>query len=214
MIYLKKLSTAFDEEQSHKNQLEELKSTIEKYNNVETNKRKELKKLEEDKRHHKEEQDKEITALREQLAKIKREEEDRIAELEARVNKSILDAKNQFQDKYNTKSQLVKDERAALGTLETKNYGDAQKTGLDEMRKVYERYAKKVTETYDSELEKESQSLERKQKTYDEVHNKLQQVSEDYRKVKHQKEVNEVIEKEWAIKVEVVLQLTQEIPDA
>ena len=202
MIFLKKLSTAYDEDYSHKLQLQNLNATIQKHHANESAKSAELKKLQADKIKYKEDQDTEIARLEAELKLIEKNEQDSIAALEAKEKKDIQEENNRHEEKYKTMDNTVKEEKATLNSLESKNK-ETQKDELLKLSTNHQNYCNRVHDQYDSTLDKETKLLESTRAEYEALHAKLVKITDEYRRVKHEKEVNNAIETEWQIKIQV-----------
>lgn len=184
--------------------LEELNTKIETFKATESEKRAELKRLEDDKRKHKEEQDREINNLKAMLIKIKKDEEDDIKALEAKENNEIKEENAKHEQKLKNLDTKVKEAEKELLETEQKNRGVQTEELKKLMDQLYtQRYVSMVMNSYDTEMEKEEELLQEAKAEFDKYQTQLVQVEDEYRRVKHEKEVNSAIETEWKIKIEV-----------
>jgi hypothetical protein len=212
-IYLKRLSTGSDEHRAHEAQVKDLESKIESYKKTEIYKRDELKKLEENKRKYKEEQDREIANLKDLTTKLSEDVNKRIEELKAKAKREIDEENAKHKDNYENRSKIVDLDKAALASAEKTDY-TAQETAVSNLVKAYKSYTERISTTYDEGLAEESKKLDDRKAEYDKIHAQLEEVQDEYRRIKHEKEVNHTIETEWKIKVEVEVMFTLEIRNA
>ena len=209
-MYLKKLSTGWEEYTSHKKLLEELDTRIETFKETEKNKKTELIRLEEDKRRFKEEQDREINNLKETLIRITKEEEDRKIELKAKEQREKEEANAKHEMKLKTLDAKVKEAEKELLDTESKNK-TAQTNQLKALVTFREQTYVAQVSGYDTDMNNEKKDLEDKRQMHDEIQAKLAKIEDEYRRVKHEKEINQAIDTEWQIKIQVDKGLTIEI---
>lgn len=209
-MYLKKLSTGWEEYTSHKKLLEELDTRIETFKETEKNKKTELIRLEEDKRRFKEEQDREINNLKETLIRITKEEEDRKIELKAKEQREKEEANAKHEMKLKTLDAKVKEAEKELLDTESKNK-TAQTNQLKALVTFREQTYVAQVSGYDTDMNNEKKDLEDKRQMHDEIQAKLAKIEDEYRRVKHEKEINQAIDTEWQIKIQVYKGLTIEI---
>jgi chromosome segregation ATPase len=201
MIFLKKLSTGSDEDSNHQQMLKDLDTKIKNSTTMEETIRKELHKLVEDKKRYKEEEDKEIAALREHLNKIREDEIDSINKLKERERKEKEKEDIDHEDKYKRHKNNVDEERKKLDDAEKKTE-DLQSKQLTNLTQTYNKYKNSMTDTYDADLSELKGKLNQSKQLHAEVEEELRIVEDEYRRIKHEKEINEAIELEWQIKLQ------------
>ena len=62
---------------------------------------------------------------------------------------------------------------------------------------------------YDQEMERLTEAVNKEKEIYNEEKAKLDEMEENFRKIKHAKEVNKKLEDEWALKRQVSLQISK-----
>jgi chromosome segregation ATPase len=201
MIFLKKLSTGFDEDTTHQKMLEDLDRKIKSALTLEQTKRKDLQQLVEEKKRYKEDQDREISNLREQLNKIREDEIDSINKLKERERKDKDKEDMDHDDKYKRHKNNVEEERKKLDEAEKKTE-DLQSKQLQSLTQAYTKYTTSMKDNYDQELHDLKEKLRESKQVHAQVTEELMIVEDDYRRIKHEKEINEAIELEWQIKLQ------------
>lgn len=195
------MSTGFDEDVSHKSMLDDLARKIKAAEQTEQSKVLELKKLETDKKKYKEEQDAEISKLKAQMSKIKQDEEDGLSALKAKEQKSISIENADQEEKYKRHETIVNDGRKDLEELEKTNE-EAQNKKLQEAKMKYLNYTKTHKDQYDELLLVSKQTMEKLQEENAKVEAEMTKVEDEYRRLMHEKEINEAIELEWQTKIQ------------
>lgn len=201
MIFLKKLSTGFDEDTNHQKMLEDLDRKIKAAVTLEQTKRRDLQQLVEEKKRYKEDQDREIAALREQLNKIREDEIDSINKLKERERKEKEKEDLDHEDKYKRHKNNVEEERKKLDESEKKTE-ELQNKQLNNLTLSYGKYTSSMKDTYDVDLKDLKDKLKQTKIVHAQVEEELMKVEDEYRRIRHEKEINEAIELEWQIKLQ------------
>jgi chromosome segregation ATPase len=203
MIYLKKLSTGHDEDVSHKEQLEQLTERIKSYKGTELKKREELRKLKEERKRYNTEKEQEINSLRAEIRHIKSEYEEKKSGIVAKAAKDILDEDKKHKEREAKLSAANKTEKDKLAEMEAKNR-DEEKLMIGKKAQAHTQFVDKL-KYYDEEMEREEAHLKEVEDKYNMIHNRMLELNDEYRRVKHEQEVNAEIELEWQIKIQVAI---------
>jgi hypothetical protein len=201
MIFLKKLSTGFDEDTNHQKMLEDLDRKIKAAVTLEHTKRRDLQQLVDEKKRYKEDQDREITGLREQLNKIREDEIDSVNKLKERERKEKEKEDLDHEDKFKRHKNNVEEERKKLDEAEKKTE-ELQNKQLSNLLLSYGKYTNSMKDTYDYDLRELKDKLKQTRQVHAQVEEELMKIEDEYRRIKHEKEINETIELEWQIKLQ------------
>lgn len=199
-IYLKKLSTLSDEERTHVSLLNELGGKIEAHEAVRKQKQDDLTRLKLDRAKTNAQKNEEINKLKKELEEVKTRESEKTEDLKRKSEEKLsLNDKNHTQ----TAAKLEEVLKKAKKELEDKKKANNVEEGTLKKRKMYaENRLENSIKDYDREMESYTEELKKSQDNYQNEKKKLDDLEEEYRKIRHAKEVNKKLEDEWAIKLQ------------
>jgi len=150
---------------------------------------------------YKEEQDREIQNLKDQLSKIKKDEEDSIKAMNIKLDKEEQSENVDHEDKYKRHENIVMEEKKKLSEMETKNT-TLQNDELSKLTKMYSNHLTTIKDQYDEELRSAKADLQKTKELHEQIHEQMVAIEDEYRRIKHEQEINETIETEWKIKIQ------------
>jgi hypothetical protein len=199
-IYLKKLSTGSDEERAHVSLLNELGGKIEAHEGVKKQKQDDLTRLKLDRAKTNAQKNEEINKLKKELEEVKTRESDKTADLKRKSEEKLaLNDKNHAQ----TAAKLEEVSKKGKKELEEKKKQNTETENILKKKKVNaENRLENSIKDYDREMEAYTDELKRLDEEFRAEKKKLDDLEEEYRKIRHAKEVNKKLESEWEIKLQ------------
>ena len=199
-IYLKKLSTGSDEERAHVSLLNELGGKIEAHEGVKKQKQDDLTRLKLDRAKTNAQKNEEINKLKKELEEVKTRESDKTDDLKKKSEEKLsLNDKNHAQ----TAAKLEEVLKKAKKELEEKKKQNTETENILKKKKVNaENRLENSIKDYDREMEAYTEEAKRLEEGYGSEKKRLDDLEEDYRKIRHAKEVNKKLENEWEIKLQ------------
>jgi len=199
-IYLKKLSTLSDEERTHVSLLNELGGKIEAHEAVRKQKQDDLTRLKLDRAKTNAQKNEEINKLKKELEEVKTRESEKTEDLKKKSEEKLaLNDKNHAQ----TAAKLEEVLKKAKKELEEKKKTEYWYRNYSQEEKVNaENRLENSIKDYDQQMEMNTEELKRLQEHFETEKGKLDDLEEDYRKIRHAKEVNKKLEDEWAVKLQ------------
>ena len=125
--------------------------------------------------------------------------------MKAKEQREKEEANAKHEMKLKTLDAKVKEAEKELLDTESKNK-TAQTNQLKALVTFREQTYVAQVSGYDTDMNNED-----KRQMHDEIQAKLAKIEDEYRRVKHEKEINQAIDTEWQIKIQVYKGLTIEI---
>ncbi|CDW86748.1 iq domain-containing protein d [Stylonychia lemnae] len=178
-LWLTKLTTPLEEEQSIKEQLRMLQSRTQKLKEIRDQKKEHLQKYEEESKEQKEQREYEIQNLKKTIADENAQKEQRLKEL-GDFGKNRHDRLKKTHDEtVDRLKKSIANFENQLAELKKQNKTDEQK-----LREDYKRADRVYTDnlqSYDTEMKQQSKAKEQTQEQFDQVHHELLIISEEYK---------------------------------
>ena len=198
-LFVKKLSTGYDEEESHKTLLERLEMNIDFNKKLEENKKKELKELEENKKKKILEKNEEIESLRKELSSLNKKEEENINNLieKSMKNRKIEEEKHELKKK-NFKN-LIEKVQNDLEELEKKNM--EEEIALNKENDVSTKRLTDLIKMYDTTIEEKQNKYQLLEDEHQNILDEIKKIEDKCKLIKYDKKVNKKLIDEWDKKI-------------